>query len=145
MRLNKEQRIDIILTACSRSSRIYIYEIIVTACSGSSRMAAKRIKKKNMERTSNTTLWQNLLETMEKKVTEIITDQARCRRSRTVSDEGTTSKILAALIQSPTKSVRLLSAESYIGKSSISRILKTNKWFPHKLHMAQYMSVDDTD
>ena len=63
----------------------------------------------------------------------------------TASDEGTTAKILALNTQSATKSVRRLFAESGISKSSLSRILKTSKWHPYKLHMAQHMGEDDPD
>ena len=61
------------------------------------------------------------------------------------TDEDTTAKILTALTRSPNKSTRRLSPESGVSRSSIRRILKANKWYPYKLHMAQHLSKDDPD
>ena len=84
----------------------------------------------------------NLIERLKNRIDA---DQVRCCRRCTASDEGTTAEILAALTRNPAKSVRRMSADSGISKSSISRILITNKWYPYKLHMAQRMSEDDLD
>ena len=107
MRLNKEQQIEIILRAGSRSNRMIAN--IFNGKHGTNIThdnVAKRIGKLRK--------------------TGIVTDQERCCRRRTASHKGTTARILAALTQSLTESVCRLCAES-----GISRILKADKWNPY--------------
>lgn len=126
MRLNKEQRIEIILRAGS----------------GSIRKVAIEFNRKHGTNITHDTV-AKLIRKFQK--TGSVMDQPRCGRRRTASDEGTTATILSALTWSPAKSIRRLSAEKGVSRSSIGRILKTNKWHPYKLHMAEHMSEDDPD
>ena len=126
MHLKKEQR----------------FQIILKASLGSSRMAVNAFNRKHRTTITHDTV-KKLIGKLKK--TGIATDQARCGRRRTASDEGKTAKILAVPTQSSTISVRQLSAVHGISKSSICHILKINKWYPYKLQMAQQMSEDEPD
>ena len=79
------------------------------------------------------------------KKTGNVADQPRSGPRRRATDEDTSATILAAIIRSPRKSTRQLSAEPGVSRSSIRRILKANKWHPYKLHMAPHLSEDDPD
>ena len=120
MRLTKEQRIEIILMAGS----------------GSSRMVALNFNRKHGTNITHDTV-AKLISKFKK--TGNVADQPRSGPRRTATDENTTVTILTALVQSPRKSTRRLSAESGVSRSSIRRILKANKWHPYKLHIHTYI------
>ncbi|CAM1324679.1 Uncharacterised protein r2_g3343 [Pycnogonum litorale] len=126
MRLTTEQRIEIILMAGS----------------GSSRMVARNFNRKH-ETSITHDIVAKLICKFQK--TGNVADQPRSGPTRRATDEDSTVRILAAVTRSPRKSTRRLSAESGVSRSSIRRILKTNKWHPYKLHMAQQLSEDDPD
>ena len=126
MRLTKEQRIEIILMAGS----------------GNSRMVALNFNRKHGTNITHDTV-AKLISKFKK--TGNVADQPRSGPRRAATDENTTATILTALVQSPRKSTRRLSAESGVSRSSIRRILKVNKWHPYKLHMAHHLSEDDPD
>lgn len=79
------------------------------------------------------------------KDTGSVHDKPRCGPPRRVSDEETSVAVLGAFRKSPTKSIRRLSSETNLPKSSIHRILKLHKWHPYKLHLMQKLSEDDPD
>ena len=108
MRLTKEQRIEIILMAGS----------------GSSRMVALNFNRKHGTNITHDTV-AKLISKFKK--TGNVADQPRSGLRRTATDENTTATILTALVQSPRKSTRRLSAESGVSRSSIRRILKASK------------------
>lgn len=95
MHLNKEQQIEIILMAKS----------------GSSCMVAIKLNRKHGMNIIHDTVTK-LIRKIQKN--RSVTDQLRCGRRHTITDEGTTATILSALTQSPTKSTQQLSAESNI-------------------------------
>ena len=53
--------------------------------------------------------------------------------------------VLANVARSPVKSVRKISQELTISKSSVHRILKAQKFHPYKVHLVQALHGDDTD
>ena len=53
--------------------------------------------------------------------------------------------VLANVARSPMKSVKKISQELTIGKSSLHRILKTQKFHPYKVHLVQALHGNDTD
>ena len=117
MRLTKEQRIEIILMAGS----------------GSSRMVALNFNRKHGTNITHDTV-AKLISKFKK--TGNVADQPRSSPRRTATDENTTATILTALVQSPRKSTRRLSAESGVSRSSIRRILKAKspKRANHRRH-----------
>ena len=53
--------------------------------------------------------------------------------------------VLANVARSPVKSVKKISQELTISKSSVHHILKTHKFRPYKVHLVQVLQSDDTD
>ena len=79
------------------------------------------------------------------KETGSVHDKPRCGPPRRVNDEDTGTAVLGAFSRSPKRSIRCMSAEINISKSSIHRILKLHSWHPYKLHLMQKLSEDDPD
>jgi len=74
-----------------------------------------------------------------------VADRERCGRRKSATDEETSTMVLANVGRSPVKSVRKISQELTISKSSVHRILKTQKFHPYKVHLVQALHGDDTD
>ena len=66
-----------------------------------------------------------------------VADRERCGRRKSATDEATSTMVLANVARSPVKSVRKISQELTISKSSVHRILKTQKFHPYKVHLVQ--------
>ena len=66
-----------------------------------------------------------------------VADRERCGRRKSATNEKTSSMVLANVARSPVKSVRKISQELTISKSSVHRVLKTLKFHPYKVHLVQ--------
>ena len=109
MRLTNEQRIEIILMAGS----------------GSNRMVAAEFNGKHGTSIAHNTVAKLICKF---KKTGNVADQPQSGPRCRATDEDTSATILAAIIRSPRKSTRQLSAETGVSRSSIRRILKqTNR------------------
>ena len=62
-----------------------------------------------------------------------VADQPRNGRPQTSTDEGSTDVVLAAFARSTKNSIRRLSVESGVSRSSIQHIVKKEKWHPYKM------------
>ncbi|BFZ01701.1 hypothetical protein BsWGS_04740 [Bradybaena similaris] len=74
-----------------------------------------------------------------------VADRERCGRRKSATDEETSTMVLANVAGSPVKSMRKISQELTISKSSLRRILKTQKFHPYRVHLVQALHGDDTD
>ncbi|BFZ15076.1 hypothetical protein BsWGS_18115 [Bradybaena similaris] len=74
-----------------------------------------------------------------------VADSERSGRRKSATDEETSTMVLASFARSPMKSVRKISQELTISKSSVRRILKTQKFHQYKVHLVQALHGNDTD
>ena len=74
-----------------------------------------------------------------------VADRKRSGRPKSVTNEETSTLVLANVVKSPKKSVRRLCQEFEISKSSVHNILKIHKFHPYKVHLVQALHGDDTD
>ncbi|GBM04331.1 hypothetical protein AVEN_146203-1 [Araneus ventricosus] len=74
-----------------------------------------------------------------------VDDASRSGRTKTATDEGASTQMLAARARNPTKGTRPISAQMEISQSSVMRNFGANKWHPYLLQMLRHLREDDLD
>ena len=85
--------------------------------------------------------WKNKLLT----TGSLVHHKPRSGRPTTASGDENTQKVVQAVREEPTTSVRRLSDELDISQTSVFRILKKSKLHPYKPHYSQYLCDGDDD
>lgn len=127
VRLSKDERVEIILLCGVQQSF---------------RDIAVSFNNKNPNRHVDHSTVRRLLTKF--KDTGSVNDIHRCP-SLSVSGDDNATYVLGVLQNSPKKSVRKLSQETNVSKSSIHRILQKHKFHPYKMQLSQELQPDDSD
>lgn len=69
----------------------------------------------------------------------------KCGRRPSATGDDVATAVLGQLINSPKKSIRKLSQQTGVSRTSIQRILKTHKFHPYKVQLTQSLHEDDFD
>ena len=95
---------------------------------------------KHIERRQPMTRWPNSTTNQRGEVPSTTKSDPRSGRPKTATDEGTSTMVLEAMVKSPKKGTRRLSAEIGISQSSVMR-----KWHPFQMQMFQQLAEYDPD
>ena len=128
MVLTTQERVEIILMCGNRSSRVVAAEF-----------NARHPEREPISHNGVAQLISRFRETGS------VADKPRSGRPKTATDEATTVAVLASFSKSPQRSTRRLSKESGVSRTSIRRILSSNKWHPYKIQLHQHLTEDDPD
>ncbi|KAJ4439897.1 hypothetical protein ANN_08026 [Periplaneta americana] len=69
----------------------------------------------------------------------------RCERKRSSTDNESVDAVIQAFAQSPNKSMRQCSREICMSRSSVHRILRSQKWKPYIPRLLHALNEDDPD
>ena len=77
--------------------------------------------------------------------TSSVADREKCVRQKSPTNEEFSIMVLSNVARSPLESIRKISQELLISKSSLHRILITQKFYLYKVHLVQALHADNTD
>ena len=74
-----------------------------------------------------------------------VRNRERTERPKNVTNDENSFNIMLDVTEKPKTSVQLLALNHKMGRNSVKKILKREKYHPYKIHLLQELSEDDFD